>query len=65
MHRLNLLRFGSDCFSAEASLIWAEGVLFSTNVCNVDWTVGNQIGAYDPLEPLDRSSADNTLELSR
>ena len=51
-----------DYFPTEASLICAKYVLCGAKICNVDWTVGEHICTYDPVERLDRRSADNTLD---
>ena len=64
MNRHNVLRFGSDCFSVEFSLIWYKYFLCGTDVFNVDWIVGDQIATYDLFECLDRRLTNNTLELS-
>ena len=61
MHGLEFLRFGPDYLSAEASLIWAEDVIFGTNACNVDRTVSEHIYAYDPLECLCGRPVDDAL----
>ena len=62
MRRPNFLRFGSNIFFAEDSLIRGKYIIYGTNVCNFDWTFGDQIITYDTFEHLDGKSTDNMLE---
>ena len=62
VRRPNFPRFGSDYFSTEDSLIRAKYVLYGTDICNVEWKVGEKIATYDPFESLYGRSTDNTLE---
>ena len=64
MHGLYFPNLGYNCLSTEAYLIWAEDVLYSTNVFNFDQTFSKQIAAYDPLERLNGRSSDDVLDFT-